>query len=510
MASENDDYRIENSSFTGGMVFNDPKEGEMLRRSLQYLAQRVGSQVLAGAADFTKMSMPVHLNEPRSLLERITDDWAYAPLYLTAAARTNDPIQRIKFVAAFVVSGLHCMETLGKPFNPILGSTYQATLGDGTPCYVEQTSHHPPVSHYLVQPESGEYQLAGFTGIDGKIVWGLDTGLSSRRIGMNVVKFNDGTRIVFNLPRMLVRGLATEKKCEYLGPFSLFYEEHSLVFDFLIDPPQPFRWSPFRARVPSDYMDGVLYSLGKDAKVEEGAVLFTGAYKEKDGAYFGDPDACQVDAEKGGYTAIELRSDEEVTASVTKAIQMRDKVTNMTDVMNREIIGYARGTFLGYLDIEGERIWDIRESPKSVTSPGDMKRALGSDCRHREDVVKLGKALSEENDEEGKAALMHEAQTLKEKLENIQRADRKLRAEGLSVERDAPHAVVSEYQDATKCGDVECTAKKQGDDQYNTIQDDNRNGNEMVQPENQASDACRGEDKHMSHLQFFPKSLGGL
>jgi hypothetical protein len=34
-----------------------------------------------------------------------------------------------------------------KPFNPILGETFQAFAGD----YViaaEQTSHHPPITHY--------------------------------------------------------------------------------------------------------------------------------------------------------------------------------------------------------------------------------------------------------------------------------------------------------------------------------------------------------------------------
>lgn len=509
MAPAKDDYRIENSSITGGMLFDDPKEGEMLRRSLQYLVKRVSSQVLGGDVNFTKMSMPVQLNEPRSALERITDDWAYASFYLSAAARASDPIERIKLIAAFVVSGLHCIETLGKPFNPILGSTYQATLGDGTPCYIEQTSHHPPVSHYLVQPESGEYQFAGFCGIDGKVAWGLDTGLSSRRIGMNVVKFTDGTRIVFNLPRMLVKGLASEKKCEYLGPFSIFYEEHNLALDFLIDPPQPFRWSPFRARVPSDYMDGVLYRLPPDAKPEDGSTIFTGAFREKEGAYFGDPDASKLAAEEEGYTAIELRSDEEVTTSVTTAVKMRDNFANSTGIMEREIIAYARGTFVGYLDIDGERIWDIRETPKSAPSPGDMKRALGSDCRHREDVLGLKKALAEEDDEEIKAALTHEAQTLKEKLENIQRNDRKLRSEGLASHQATLHAATEEDINV-KTGALESVIEKQVNN--NDADGDHREVREHTDS-TQCDDQTVNEgskDKQDDLVQFFPRSLCGL
>lgn len=484
MASSKDDYRVENSSVTGGLTFNDPKEGDMLRKSLQYLAQRVGGQLLSGNVNFTKMSMPVHLNEPRSLLERITDDWAHAPHFLTKAAQSKDPIQRLKYVAAFVVSGLHCMDTLGKPFNPILGSTYQAKLADGTPCYLEQTCHHPPVTHYLIQPESGLYKLAGFSGIDGHVVWGLDTGLSSRRIGINVVEFEDGTRIVYNLPRMLVRGLAAERKCEYLGPFSLFYEAHNLVYDFLMDPPQPFRWSPFRARTPSDYMDGVLYRLQNEKIAEEGSTVFTGAFASKEGAFFGDPDGCKEKADEGGYIAVELRSDEQVRASVTSAIQERDTEGGAEDVMEREVIGYARGTFVGYLDVDGERVWDIREDERSEILAGDMEEALGSDCRFREDVIELRKALEVEDDEERKESLIHEAQMLKEKLENIQRNDRKLRAEGLVEETEA------EEQGTEENEKKDSVAGSSNDGSSDKLGQEGR----------------KSEDKH----GFFPSSIGGL
>jgi hypothetical protein len=36
-----------------------------------------------------------------------------------------------------------------KPFNPIWGETFQAKIGD-TEVYLEQTSHHPPIYHFLV------------------------------------------------------------------------------------------------------------------------------------------------------------------------------------------------------------------------------------------------------------------------------------------------------------------------------------------------------------------------
>jgi len=39
--------------------------------------------------------------------------------------------------------------TMEKPFNPILGETYQCWI-DGCPVYFEQIAHHPPIASYLM------------------------------------------------------------------------------------------------------------------------------------------------------------------------------------------------------------------------------------------------------------------------------------------------------------------------------------------------------------------------
>ena len=38
---------------------------------------------------------------------------------------------------------------MNKPFNPILGETFQAKVGDSM-TYSEQISHHPPILYYYV------------------------------------------------------------------------------------------------------------------------------------------------------------------------------------------------------------------------------------------------------------------------------------------------------------------------------------------------------------------------
>lgn len=61
------------------------------------------------------------------------------------------PLLVVVPIKAFVVAGLHRAATLAKPFNPLLGETYQAQWQDGTRIFLEQSSHHPPVSHWIAR-----------------------------------------------------------------------------------------------------------------------------------------------------------------------------------------------------------------------------------------------------------------------------------------------------------------------------------------------------------------------
>lgn len=56
--------------------------------------------------DVVGISLPVRIFEKRSALERISYLWCTAPVYLKRAAQEN-PVERLKNVIAFVVSGMH-------------------------------------------------------------------------------------------------------------------------------------------------------------------------------------------------------------------------------------------------------------------------------------------------------------------------------------------------------------------------------------------------------------------
>jgi hypothetical protein len=93
--------------------------------------------------------MPLPLPLPLQLMV-VRLAFASSQLFLRRASLSKDPIERFKWVMAFVVSGLHRGVKQVKPFNPILGETWQSEYKDGTRLYMEQLAHHPPITGFEV------------------------------------------------------------------------------------------------------------------------------------------------------------------------------------------------------------------------------------------------------------------------------------------------------------------------------------------------------------------------
>ncbi|TWW69377.1 Oxysterol-binding protein-related protein 6 [Takifugu flavidus] len=106
--------------------------------------------------DLSRVSMPVALNEPVSLLQRLSEELEYTDL-LDIANHIDDPYERMVYVAVFSISGYAwaSWRYRYKPFNPVLGETYESHREDRGFHYVsEQVSHHPPISACHAQSEN--------------------------------------------------------------------------------------------------------------------------------------------------------------------------------------------------------------------------------------------------------------------------------------------------------------------------------------------------------------------
>ncbi|XP_070204372.1 uncharacterized protein [Littorina saxatilis] len=96
--------------------------------------------------ELSKIPMPVNFSEPLSMLQRLTEELEYSEI-LDNAALCDDSCEQLAYVAAFTVSAYATtLFRTGKPFNPLLGETYEFDRTDdyGWRSLAEQVSHHPP------------------------------------------------------------------------------------------------------------------------------------------------------------------------------------------------------------------------------------------------------------------------------------------------------------------------------------------------------------------------------
>jgi len=114
--------------------------------------------------DMTKMTLPVSFNEPTSLLQRVAEDLEYADL-LDIASDRSDSMERMVYVAAYAAS--EYASTIGrvaKPFNPLLGETFEYVRPDkGYRFFVEQVSHHPPIGAAWAESAKWDYYVSSST-----------------------------------------------------------------------------------------------------------------------------------------------------------------------------------------------------------------------------------------------------------------------------------------------------------------------------------------------------------
>ncbi|GLT36672.1 hypothetical protein SLA2020_110350 [Shorea laevis] len=141
--------------------------------------------------DLSGVCLPVYFNEPLSSLQKCFEDLEYSYLVDQALewGRQGDDLMRILNVAAFAVSGYASTEGRQcKPFNPLLGETYEADYPDkGLHFFSEKVSHHPMI--VACHCDGRGWKFCGDSNLKGKF-WGRSIQLDP--VGILTLQFEDG------------------------------------------------------------------------------------------------------------------------------------------------------------------------------------------------------------------------------------------------------------------------------------------------------------------------------
>ncbi|GAA6000749.1 oxysterol-binding protein related protein OSH3 [Rhodotorula paludigena] len=168
--------------------------------------------------DLSTISFPININEPLSALQRLAEELEYSEL-LDRAAATRDPIERLTLVAVWAVSGTsgNKYRSSRKPFNPLLGETYECIRPEkGFQFISEKVSHHPPVLAFHGDAPQRGWQVFGHIAPSQKF-WGRSMEVFVH--GEYSVRFLDsGETYTIRKPSSFVRNLvAGTKYLEVVG-----------------------------------------------------------------------------------------------------------------------------------------------------------------------------------------------------------------------------------------------------------------------------------------------------
>ncbi|XP_008799777.1 oxysterol-binding protein-related protein 3C-like isoform X2 [Phoenix dactylifera] len=119
----------------------------------QMMHKYIGSDVTS------LVTLPVIIFEPMTMLQKMAELMEYCHL-LDLADECEDPYMRLVYTSSWAVSVYFAFQRTWKPFNPILGETYEMVNHGGIKFIAEQVSHHPPMSAAHAENEHFIYDIS--------------------------------------------------------------------------------------------------------------------------------------------------------------------------------------------------------------------------------------------------------------------------------------------------------------------------------------------------------------
>ena len=176
--------------------------------------------------DLSTVSMPVSANEPISLLQKVAEQLEYSSLLDEAANESSSSVERLLHIAAFAISSSSAMRVkergLRKPFNPMLGETFELIREDrGFRLMAEKVSHRPV--RMACQAESEKWSLTQ-SPMPTQKFWGKSAELITEG-RVRVVVHGTGNRFSWTPATCILRNLiAGEKYVEPVGSMTITNE----------------------------------------------------------------------------------------------------------------------------------------------------------------------------------------------------------------------------------------------------------------------------------------------
>ena len=103
--------------------------------------------------------------------------------------------------------------------------------------YAEQTSHHPPITNFLLEGPNNLYRFSGFFEYKAWLS-GVNT-IGGSRVGKQIISFNDGGLLSIKDPIMQINGMITgDKYLNFTGNMTIIDHINKIELLVTYNPPK--------------------------------------------------------------------------------------------------------------------------------------------------------------------------------------------------------------------------------------------------------------------------------
>lgn len=302
-----------------------------------YLIKTIGHNLLQGRS-IMNISLPINIFDFRTLLDQWVWQNGISSLVFDKFDINSSPIEKLKLSTIYAISKFYLSGAPLKPFNPILGETFQAKVNNFT-YYLEQTSHHPCIMNfYGLSPNNKIY---GFEQADAS------TSANSVTIhykGNLTVEFNDEkkTKNVIVYPTIVLNGtMIGTRKLKFKGKMCVYDKENDLISFICIAPTEDDK---------RNFISKILFSYySKDAFPD----------------YF-----------RGGIYKLSDLKIKQFSSNMPEKIVIGNKIKKLCDI---------DGEFMSHINFDGTCYWKFGEKPFPPIKRDTF--TLPSDSGYREDLI---------------------------------------------------------------------------------------------------------------------------
>ena len=266
------DTKYEKNLKYEGLLLQDPAIAERHKKVISWLIKKIGSNLIKGQS-VMNISLPVYIFDGRTMLEIFAYELKQSPIILSRAYYATSQMEKLKWVTTFLLSQLYLSALQTKPFNPIIGETFQTKIGSMN-VYCELIVNKPPTCSFYCIDDNKTYKFYGYVGTVAST--GANSCKATKR-GKIILEFKDGSKYRIYYPNIYLSGVNVGNKLFNYKNVALIVDEINQYVSYIKFNPDDKKsgifsmFSSKKEKKNPDYFIGDILKLS-DVKIDnEGA-----------------------------------------------------------------------------------------------------------------------------------------------------------------------------------------------------------------------------------------------